>query len=245
VTGARLDLAFKQHYDPYWANKKAVEHAAHYAGLVEELVSDFHRQNGKFGIIAAAYDTELLGHWWFEGVDWLKEVLRRLASSEVVEQTTASDYIEQHPPEDVLALKEGSWGQAGNHFTWLNIDTHWMWPLVHRAERRMEELAQRHPGATGLQKELLEQAARELLLLESSDWPFLVTTGQAREYAVERFNQHLERFNQLAEMVEAGRLHEEARRICQELWELDKVFPDIDYVAFANREGKYEKVQVG
>ena len=62
-----------------------------------------------------------------------------------------------------------------------------MWPVIHEAERRMEELVAAYPNATGIQKEVLNQAARELLLLESSDWPFLVTTGQAKEYAIERF----------------------------------------------------------
>ena len=73
---------------------------------------------------------------------------------------------------------------------------------------------------------VLNQAARELLLLESSDWPFLVTTGQAREYAIQRFTSHIERFERLIASVEEGRPD---RALAEELWELDKVFPDVDY----------------
>ena len=73
---------------------------------------------------------------------------------------------------------------------------------------------------------VLNQAARELLLLESSDWPFLVTTGQAREYAIQRFTGHIERFERLIESVESGRPD---RALAEELWELDKVFPNVDY----------------
>ena len=68
----------------------------------------------------------------------------------------------------------------------------------------MEALVSARPAAEGELADLLNQAARELLLLQSSDWPFLVTTGQAKEYASERFTEHLERFNQLAAFVESG-----------------------------------------
>jgi len=238
VTGARLDLAYKDYYHPDWANRKVREHAGHYSWLVSDLLNDFHSQNNKFGIIAAAYDTELFGHWWFEGIEWIKEVLRRLAASETAELTTASEFIEKHPPEDVLALNEGSWGQAGNHFTWLNADTEWMWPVIHAAELRMEELVARYPNASAGLAEILDQAARELLLLESSDWPFLITTGQAREYASSRFQEHVSRFNQLADIASSDEVDETALMLCQEFYELDNVFTDIDYRVFAAREQK-------
>jgi 1,4-alpha-glucan branching enzyme len=238
VTGAKLDLAYKDYYHPDWANCKVREHAGHFCWLVEDLLNDFNRRNNKFSIIVAAYDTELLGHWWFEGIPWIKEVLRRLAASETAELSTASEFIEKHPPEDVLALEEGSWGQGGTHFTWLNADTEWMWPIIHAAELRMEELVAQHPNASGNLAEILNQAARELLLLESSDWPFLITTGQAREYASNRFQEHVSRFERLADIASSGKVDEAARNLCQEFWELDNLFPDIDYRVFANRERK-------
>ena len=76
---------------------------------------------------------------------------------------------------------------------------------------------------------MLSQAARELLLLQSSDWPFLITTGQAAEYASERFREHAERFDRLATLAERGPLDEAARRLAADLWERDKVFADVDY----------------
>jgi 1,4-alpha-glucan branching enzyme len=238
VTGAKLDLAYKEYYDPYWAGQRVAEHSSHYARLVEELITDFYQETGKFGIISAAYDTELFGHWWFEGVDWIKEVLRQLSGSELVELTTASEFIREHPPEDVLALPESSWGLGGGHFTWQNADTDWIWPIVHSAEVRMEKLVTKYPKAERAIKEILNQAARELMLLQSSDWPFLMTTGQARVYAENRFLEHLNRFQQLADIAESGRVDKAALALCHQIWELDKIFPDIDYLSFAEREGK-------
>ena len=235
VTGARVDLGQKDYYHPDWAAGKVREHARHFAGLIEEMVQDYHLRSGRYGIVAAIYDTELFGHWWFEGVDWLGEVLRRLAESEVVDLTTASEFVDAHPPEDVVALPESSWGMGGNHFTWDNADTHWVWPVIHEAERRMERLVERYPDADGPTREVLNQAARELLLLESSDWPFLITTGQAGQYAVERFCHHTDRFSALAERAEAGEVDEAAVEQARELYERDKLFPDMDYRKFAAR----------
>ncbi len=244
VTDVGVDLGHKQPYDPYWAQQRVTEHANHFSRLIEELVASYARDNdGKPGIVVSAYDTELFGHWWFEGPDWLKQVLHNLAESDVVEQTTASDWLEQHPPTEVLDLPESSWGQAGNHFTWKNADTEWMWPIIHAAEQRMEELVARFPlpageagGGSADHHFMLQQAARELLLLESSDWPFLVTTGQAREYATNRFNDHVGRFNDLADALLAPNLTHEALQRCREYYERDNLFPDIDYTVFKKRE---------
>ena len=239
IGGADVDLGQKPLYDPAEAQKRVVDHAAHFAHLVEELLTGYASETGKFGIISSAYDTELFGHWWFEGADWLKHVLRRLSRSEVVELTTASRIIDEHAPARVLALPESSWGAGGGHFTWLNPDTEWMWPVIHKAERQMEELVAAYPNAAGIQRDVLNQAARELLLLESSDWPFLVTTGQAKEYAIERFNEHVSRFEALAEFAAAGEnLTDEQRAHLAELHEADNPFAAIDYREFAERQGR-------
>ena len=117
-----------------------------------------------------------------------------------------------------------------------------MWPIIHDAEKTMETLVSSHiNGNNGpaknnnahnghehnshLAKRALDQAARELLLLESSDWPFLVTTGQAKDYAIERFNTHHERFKTLADMLKSGQ-YEEAK--IAEIENTDNCFPDIN-----------------
>jgi 1,4-alpha-glucan branching enzyme len=228
VTGAKVDLGSKDFYHPDWAEHKVRMHAQDFAALVERILQAQWDSGQGYGIIASNYDTELFGHWWFEGVEWLKQVLRHLAKSEVVELTTASDYVEQHAPDQVIHLPEGSWGAGGTHFTWDNNDTHWMWAPIHDAEKRMENLANQYKDQYGDEAfvGVLNQAARELLLLESSDWPFLVTTGQARQYAVQRFSQHLERFNALMDSIER---QTPDHALAATLWEKDRLFPNIDY----------------
>lgn len=232
VSGPRVDLAFKDTYHPDWAAGKVVEHARHFAWLVADRLAEHHRETGNYGLIASNYDTELFGHWWFEGVEWVKQVLKLLAQNPTVELTTASSFVEAHPPTEVLHLPEGSWGMGGNHWTWDNHDTHWMWGPIHGAETQMQALAARFTDPKPDEEAVLNQAARELLLLEASDWPFLVTTGQAREYAIRRFTRHVERFEALAGSLEHG---QPARQLADELYEVDKVFPDIDYRWFRPR----------
>jgi 1,4-alpha-glucan branching enzyme len=115
-----------------------------------------------------------------------------------------------------------------------------MWPLIHAAEAKMEQLVARYPNAEGRLRDVLNQAARELLLLTSSDWPFLVSTGQAKEYAggghAGRFQQHLARFNHLAMLADSGRLGGEAERFLVTVADLDNPFANIDYRVFAKQE---------
>ena len=228
VTGGKVDLGDKDFYHPDWAEHKIRMHAQDFAALVERILQSQWDTGQGYGLIASNYDTELFGHWWFEGVEWIKQVLRLLDKNPKVELTTASDYVEQHPPQEVIHLPEGSWGAGGTHFTWDNNETHWMWEPIHDAEQQMQRLANEYQTQydDDLIRGVLNQAARELLLLESSDWPFLVTTGQARQYAVQRFSQHLERFLTLATSVDRGTPDGD---LATRLWERDRLFPDIDF----------------
>lgn len=237
IGGKSLDLGSKPPYEPAKAADQVKAHAQHFASLVARLLSEYEQESGRVGVISAAYDTELFGHWWFEGVDWLKEVLRLLAADQTIELSTASRIVDEFTPPGVLDLPESSWGEGGGHDTWLNDETRWMWPKIHAAERRIEDIVARNSNADPTNA-LLGQLARELLLLESSDWPFLVTTGQAKEYATKRFNDHLRRFEQLAELAERGNdLVEAERARLAELQEKDNPFATIDFRVFAERQG--------
>jgi 1,4-alpha-glucan branching enzyme len=237
VTGPGIDLGEKDYWHPDWAEERVASHAAHFVGLVEELLTDYEASTGTYGLIASNYDTELFGHWWYEGIAWLKGVLRGLAKSEVVDLTTASEYLAAHPANVAMMLPEGSWGSGGTHYTWQNADNEWVWPLIHGAERTMERLVAEFPNVGENIAFVLAQCARELVLLQSSDWPFLIATGQAREYSEGRFAEHLSRFQRMVAALE-GRNLIEARSLAEQYNVLDNPFPAIDYRLFAEREGR-------
>jgi 1,4-alpha-glucan branching enzyme len=229
VSGPAVDLGEKVEYDPAIAAARVREHAEHFAALVEELATDA----GDRPCIVAPYDAELFGHWWFEGPEWIEAVLRRLAAGGVVDPATPSESLATDPPRDAVELPPTSWGEGGDFRVWSNAQTEWIWPEIHAAEYAMQDAARAHPHADPLMQLYLNQAGRELLLLTSSDWPFLMTTGQAREYSVSRFQEHVARFKDcLAAGTSPARFNDDARRRLAVYAEADNVFAALDYRIF-------------
>lgn len=230
ITDRRLPLDAKLPYDPAAADQRARDHAAHFAGVLRETLRDHLDRTGRTGVVVAPFDTELFGHWWFEGPRWLEAVLGHLGTD--VRAVTASEYLESHPPRSVVRLPEGSWGQGGHHWVWLNDDTNWVWEHVYRAEDEFLEATStlRRPRSS-LAQRILAQLARELLLLESSDWPFLITTRSARDYAEARVNEHVEAFERLRAMLDRAKgpsLAPDDESWLAEIESRDSPFPDLD-----------------
>src|SRR2546422_623287 len=135
-------------------------------------------------------------------------------------------------PSVTVSLPEGSWGEGGDHRVWLNRETEWTWDRVYSAEAEwVEHLAAGVGGHPDLAR-VLAQATRELLLLEASDWQFLITTGAARDYAERRVAEHYAEFKRLSEMANTLRggepLSVEAANTLRRLEREDFVFPDLD-----------------
>lgn len=231
VTGPRVELDEKKIYDPHAAADRVSAHAAHFSALVTRLLTGFQERDGRTGMLAAPFDAELFGHWWAEGPQWLGGVLRTLHGGGDIALMTPGAYLAAHQAPRIAALRESSWGEGGDNRVWYNDAVAWMWPVIHRCERAMERIAAR-PTATPRERALAEQAARELLLLASSDWPFLVTTGQAREYGVERFTTHVARFDALAAALD-GEAADPA--VVEAALHDDTLFPEIDPALFRAR----------
>ena len=236
TTAPNVALDQKEHYDPAAAFKRVHMHAEHFVDLVTQEIRTYHYQGNTTGIVVAAYNTETFGRGWFEGIDWLKQVLRLIAQSDDVELTTASAYLEQHPPQNIIALPESSWGKKNDHSTWLNSETTQMWDDIHSAEREMESLVTQFPNADGNLLVTLNQAARELLLLESSDWESWMSTSKKKVFASERFRQHLARFNRLATIARHDAIDNDDLRLLTSIAEIDNPFAVLDYRLFAARE---------
>ena len=79
---------------------------------------------------------------------------------------------------------------------------------------------------TKLQVRALNQAARELLLAQSSDWLFIITNNTMVDYAHRRIKDHIGRFTRLYNELNSGKID---RKFLSEIEEKDCVFPDIDY----------------
>jgi 1,4-alpha-glucan branching enzyme len=234
VTGKNWDLAHKDFYNPQMALQRVHDNSDHYVGLIYDELKRYWEANERTGHLVVTFDTELFGHWWFEGIEWIKQMIRKMSQGSGIKRATVGEILAEDPPELAYQLPESSWGAGGHFHVWMNPQVEFMWPIIHRCEQRMEELVRFVPTPRSpLEARALAQAARELLLLEGSDWPFLVTTGQAKTYAIDRFNEHVERFDALADAILAGTLTEAKVAAIEAI---DNAFADIDYHDFKDRQ---------
>ncbi len=227
VSWPNSDLGAKRPYDPAAALAQVSLHGSHFASLLAGVQRA--GEGAADGLIAAPFDTELFGHWWFEGVDFLAAVYRNLGDRPGVRAVTASEHLRQHPPRVAIELGEGSWGAGGDNGMWLNDRTQWTWQRLWALEDRFWEVAPRALGSPE-SRPVLAQAARELLLAQASDWQFIITTGAVTDYAERRFALHAADADRLVAALEAaagGAPAEEAQHAAEELHARDHLFPDV------------------
>jgi 1,4-alpha-glucan branching enzyme len=226
ITGKGLGLSDKTLYDPHWAREKAAEHAGNFMHNRKQQVEHLYGIMQRPPIIVSPYDAELFGHWWYEG-PWFIDFLFRKTwfDQSSYEMIHLADYLQKHPTQQVCRPAQSSWGFKGFHEYWLNETNSWIYPHLHKAAERMIELSKREP-VDELEWRALNQAARELLLAQSSDWAFIMRTGTMVPYAVRRTRSHLQRFNKLwedilQEKIDSGWL--------SKVEAIDNIFPNVNY----------------
>ncbi|MGH7964722.1 MAG: glycoside hydrolase family 57 protein [Candidatus Binatia bacterium] len=221
----------KAPYDPQQARERAAVHAGNFLFNREKQIEWLAGVMDRPPLIVAPYDAELFGHWWFEGPQWLDFLIRKVAYDQhVFRLITPSDYLERFPSNQLATPAASSWGYKGYHEVWLSDENDWIYRHLHKAAEQMTELAARFPDAEGVQRRALTQAARELLLAQSSDWAFLIQQGTAKQYATTRTKHHLLRFARLYEGLCAGHIDEPW---LGEIEARDNIFPLLDYRAYA------------
>lgn len=234
VTRPESDLGEKEDYEDALARDVALGHAEHFSRFVQSRLQDLDEEVPGAALVAP-YDAELFGHWWFEGPAFLERALGRLAESESVRLCTLEERLRDEPPAGVreIRLPEGSWGEGGGHHVWFNQETRFVWRLIYEAEEKLEALARSRASRMGrLEGRMLRQAARTLLLLEASDWPFLITSRTADDYAERRVGEHYEDFKRLYAMSrhlsEGGAPSARDLDVLERLEKNDAVFPEVD-----------------
>ena len=237
VTGNKVDLGEKALYYPDDIAGRVYEHAQDFYNTIKSKLLDYHRRTGRHGVVVATFDAELFGHWWFEGPQFLRDVVLNFHADPDVDVKTADQIVREHPADKTVSMPEGSWGDGGDHRVWTNGQINWMWDIEYRCEANFGKATMELPWRQNERlRGLLEMAGRELLLLQASDWPFVITRGQAVDYGIKRFMQHVSRFETLIEIAEKlgrdsaylGQLNEVERHEIEDAELHDIIFPDID-----------------
>jgi 1,4-alpha-glucan branching enzyme len=235
VTSSEADLGAKQPYDPSSVGPAAHAQALHFCELLKTRLRMHRERTGRGGTVCAPFDAELFGHWWHEGPRFLLEVARRIHHDPELRAATVGQRLAEAPSDKAVSLPEGSWGAGGDHRVWLNDELRFYWEVVYRAEDRFIDLWHRAPWREGgLAAELLTEAGRQLLLLQASDWPFVISTRGAVDYGLRRIFEHAGLLDDLCNGVEdqiqrpGSELDPVVRQSLERSRTLDPVFPDLD-----------------
>jgi 1,4-alpha-glucan branching enzyme len=220
-------------YDRARAVATAKRHAVHFCSERLRIVDLLNRGMGRQPVIVSPYDAELFGHWWFEGPEFLYHTFRTLHDSSLVMTVTASEYLDRAESLQVVSPAASSWGRGGYYDTWLNSKNDWIYGPMHKITSRLIELAEVHlDNDDSIRERILNQLARETLLLQSSDWTFLISTDTAREYAEERIKEHTTNFWTLEGFLEGK---EPDLSFVAKLEEKNSIFREMDFRVFVER----------
>jgi 1,4-alpha-glucan branching enzyme len=224
ITGGSAGKAV---YDRKAALRAADDHANHFLAARMSQIEKLGEILDRPPIVLCPYDAELFGHWWYEGPEFLNYFVRKVYYDQsTFTFITPQDYLERHSSIQVASPAASSWGEGGYWDVWLNEKNQWIYPHLEIAQRRMTELAQSFPAPDVLQERALKQAARELLLAQSSDWPFILRTGSSPEYARQRATEHLLRFITIYEQLKMNNINQNALAALENS---DNIFPQLDF----------------
>lgn len=226
ITGRTND---KQPYVRHWAMDRAADHAGNFIFNRHRQVEYLYDVLKKKPLIISPYDAELYGHWWFEGPQWLEFLMRKLHfDQDTIRMITPTEYLLENPQHQVVTPSFSSWGYKGYSEVWLQGRNDWIYRHLHKASERMTDLAKSYGrrDLSLLERRALNQALRELLLAQSSDWAFIMATDTHVPYAIERTKDHLFRFNYLYHSIRAARIDE---NWLNEIEAKDNIFSEIDF----------------
>ena len=220
----------KQPYCREEALRTASMHASDFMHNREGQIKHLNTLMDRPPLVVAPYDAELFGHWWYEGPHWLNYLIRKCAfEQDTFKLTTPYEYLETYPQNQICAPSFSSWGEGGYSGVWLNETNEWIYPHLHRLEDRMVEAAREFSSAEDIEKRVLNQMARELLLAQSSDWAFIMKTGTTVEYAVRRTKEHIASFLKLYDQLKEHSIDENFVTLLESH---NNIFPDIDFKVF-------------
>ncbi|OLC85835.1 MAG: hypothetical protein DMD38_08305 [Gemmatimonadetes bacterium] len=232
VTGSNVDLGGKRPYEPRAADASARNHAEHFASVLRDTAARFEQERKSRGpqpVITAPFDAELFGHWWFEGVDFLEQLYRRLSRNGVrpvtARQHITSDGKGRGGP--TIQLTEGSWGKNGDFSMWLNEQTSWTWKRLWALEEAYWAVAPKALKGGPKPRAVLAQATRSMLLAQASDWQFIISTAEAADYASQRFDEHCGQAEDLVRALGDGKIDDATMARVEALGAQDSLFPNV------------------
>jgi 1,4-alpha-glucan branching enzyme len=182
-----------------------------------------------------AWSADDLGCFWHEGPQFLENLFREGLRREDVRFMTPGEYLFKQDASLIQTMvpEFSSGGNNGYAETWLDASNDWMYRHVMRALDRMVELAERFPDNTGLEERTLNQAAREILLVQSSDWSKMLYRQESAEYARNQIEMNLRNFTTIYEALGSNYISTEWLTTLEQR---HNIFPHINYRIFRRKK---------
>ncbi len=195
ITGSNVNPANKAVYQPEIALELANNYANEFVSMIEKHSTDNTDQS-----ILLSIDAELMGQDWYEGVEWLKTVLLQLENSKHVNLSTPQTLHQKYNLKKLDSQRPSvcSWIKDGDLRPWNRGSVLWMWDDIGTMSSKFFDLKK----DTSIDRSLIAQLERELMLCQSSDWPFLVTTKSSKVYGEKRFRMHRRAFWNIVDLIE-------------------------------------------
>ena len=239
--GSRVNSGFKYYsntdsyrdakklYDPGKVDDVIKNHAENYIYNLKKRVKKLLRYTDRPPVIVCPYDAQVFGHWWFEGISWLEAVIKELACDQELELIHPDEYLNSYKDGEKISLSFSSCGNGGYSGDWLNGSNDWIFRHIYSITDKMAELAGRFQNEVGLKRRALNHAAREVLLAQASDWPFIMKSGIAAPFAARQITEHVNNFLKIYNDLSGNSVDTEWLTTIEKKYSL---FPDIDYRIF-------------
>ncbi len=234
ITGKNVSIDDKDFYDIDKARDVAKKHANDFANKKKDKKIRFSEEMENIHPhIVAPFDAELYGHWWYEGPMFIEALFEELSKIPEVIPATPPEVFEQMEAVQVVVPNSSTWGANGYNEVWLNGKNDWIYRHLDEMTERMIHLATIHKNTGNKDLEAaLNQMARELLLAQSSDWAFIITTGTTVEYAENRTKFFLNNFTNIEKGINSDNID---KKYIEKLNWLNGIFQNIDFRIFAKQ----------
>ena len=206
VTGRSTPSHEKAPYDPERAMVAVERDARDFVSVVRNRLLELGSTMTESPLVVAAYDTELFGHWWHEGPEWLAHVLRLLPESGVT-VTTLQGAMALGQVAGRVDLANGSWGSGKDWRVWEGDLVQDVVQTNSGLEVEVLDTLRKYfddPVHLRERSVAADQLARELLLTLASDWAFMITKDSAAQYARRRSGDHLAGTKDLIRLISSG-----------------------------------------
>ena len=180
------------------------------------------------------YNLNPFGHFWYECPEFIETLFREGAKRENVQFMTPAEYLYKQDISKIQTMTPefSSAGENGYAEVRLGSGNDWIYRHIARALERMTELAERFPQETGIKERALNQAAREILLAQSSDWAKLLHKSEVPEYARTQIEGSLRNFTTIYEALGSNYISTEW---LTKLERRHNIFPNINYRVFRRK----------